>query len=154
MHRSDFLLSFVLSRTVLALAEIFFFALFARLLFDVRVFGSLFLFVGVGLLGTLCFGAIALLVGCRASNSETAGGLANLVILPMSLLSGVFFSVNHFPAWMQSFIQALPLTALNNALRAVMTNGQGLRAVLKELLILAGWGGVSFAFALRLFRWT
>ena len=89
----------------------------------------------------------------RARTFEAISGLMNLSMLPMWLLSGVFFSAANFPASMQPLIQALPLTALNDALRAVILEGSTLGATQAELWILSGWGIVSFAVALRLFRW-
>jgi ABC-type multidrug transport system permease subunit len=77
----------------------------------------------------------------------------NVVMLPMWLLSGVFFSSAHFPDAAQPFIKALPLTALNDALRAVMLEGRALGGVGVEVAILAAWGAVAFLAALRLFRW-
>jgi ABC-type multidrug transport system permease subunit len=77
----------------------------------------------------------------------------NFAMLPMWVLSGVFFSSAHFPAAAQPAIHALPLTALNDALRAVMLDGAALSGVAWELSILSAWGLVSFVLALRLFRW-
>jgi ABC-type multidrug transport system permease subunit len=77
----------------------------------------------------------------------------NLVMLPMWLLSGIFFSSERFPASVQPLIQALPLTQLNNALREVMLQGRPLIEIGWRLGILALWGGISFALALRWFRW-
>jgi len=50
-------------------------------------------------------------------------------------------------------VKALPLTALNDALRAVMLDGAGLAATGPQLLNLTVWGVLSFAIALRIFRW-
>jgi ABC-2 type transport system permease protein len=153
MKRSHFLLSFALSRSVLSVIEILFFVAFARLLFDVRMFGSLLAFVGLGLFGSLSFGGLALLIASRAGSSETANGLMNLVTMPMMVLSGVFFSSSNFPGWMQPVIQALPLTALNDGLRAIMTDGASLLALGPELIVLAVWGFIPFGLAVRYFKW-
>jgi ABC-type polysaccharide/polyol phosphate export permease len=77
----------------------------------------------------------------------------NLVMLPMWIFSGVFFSSSRFPEALQPFIQALPLTAVNDALRASMLEGAGLTRLAPELAIVAGWLVVSFLLAVRLFRW-
>jgi ABC-2 type transport system permease protein len=77
----------------------------------------------------------------------------NVSMLPMWLLSGVFFSAANFPDSIQPVIQALPLTALNDALRGVILEGSTLRALQAEVAVLLTWGVVSFALALRLFRW-
>jgi ABC-type polysaccharide/polyol phosphate export permease len=79
--------------------------------------------------------------------------LINLVMLPMFVASGVFFSTARFPEAVQPALRALPLTALNDALRAVMIDGAGLRQILGPLGLLVGIALVSFAAALKLFRW-
>jgi ABC-2 type transport system permease protein len=101
----------------------------------------------------LSFGGLALLVSSRARTIEAVSGLLNVVMLPMWVLSGVFFAASNFPDAMQPFIQALPLTALNDALRAVVNEGASLAAVADEIAIMTGWGALSFVIALKLFRW-
>jgi ABC-type polysaccharide/polyol phosphate export permease len=75
-------------------------------------------------------------------------------MMPMWIFSGVFFSYQRFPAIAQPFIKALPLTALNDALRSTILEGASLGSQSGRLLVLAVWGGVSFVLALRWFRWT
>jgi ABC-2 type transport system permease protein len=154
MRRSEFLLSFIISRTFFSFVEILFFVAFARLLFDLRVAGSTALLLAFGIFGTLSFSGLAVFVASRAQNTETANGLINLVTMPMTVLSGVFFSSANFPAVMQPFIRVLPLTALNEGLRAVMLEGKGLGQLGFQTLVLAVWGGMGFILALKLFRWT
>jgi ABC-2 type transport system permease protein len=103
--------------------------------------------------GAAAFSGIGLLVACRASKTETVSGLMNLVMLPMWLLSGTFFSSRQFPDATQPFIQALPLTQLNDALREVMLEGASLPAVSWRLAILAAYAIISFVVALKTFRW-
>jgi ABC-type multidrug transport system permease subunit len=154
MRRLDFLLAFAAGRLLLALLEVLFFLGFARLIFDVRVAGNPVTFVVWALAGALCFGGLAALVASRAENSESANGLMNLVTLPMTVLSGVFFSASHFPGWLQPVLRALPLTALIDGLRAISIDGAGVTALLLPGLVLLVWGAGGFALALRLFRWT
>ena len=154
MRKLDFLLAFATGRLLLAFLEVLFFIGFARLIFDVRVAGNTLTFVVWGLLGALTFGGLSALVASRAQNSETASGLMNLVTLPMSVVSGVFFSASHFPGWAQPVLKALPLTALIDGLRAISIDGAGVAALLGPALVLVVWGIGSFALALRLFRWT
>ena len=122
-------------------------------LFGVRVEGSWLALLVVSALGALSFTGLALLVAARPTTVETASGLMNFVMLPMWILSGVFFSYSRFPEALQPAIRALPLTALNDALRAVMNEGAPLAAAWLELLVLALWGTVSFLVALEIFRW-
>jgi ABC-type multidrug transport system permease subunit len=115
--------------------------------------GPFWLLVATCLCGALAFGGIGLLVASRPKTIEAVSGLVNLVMLPMWLLSGVFFSASNFPDAMQPVIQILPLTALNDALRAVMLEGAGFGDVTAELALLSAWGMISFGVALRIFRW-
>lgn len=153
MRRWHYLLSFVLSRLIFLALEVAAILLFAYFVFDVRVHGSWLNVTLVSLTGSLAFSGIGLLVGARTKTIEGASGLMNLVMLPMWLLSGSFFSSAKFPDFLQPFIKALPLTALNDALRAVMNDGAGLAAVGVNLGILSLWGVVCFIVALRIFRW-
>ncbi len=154
MRRLDFLLAFTGGRLLLGLLEVLFFLGFARLIFDVRVAGNPVTFVLWALAGALTFGGISALVASRAQNSETASGLMNLVTLPMTVVSGVFFSASHFPGWLQPVLRALPLTALIDGLRAIAIDGAGIGALALPALVLVAWGVGSFGLALRLFRWT
>ncbi len=154
MRRGEFLLSFVVMRVVFLAMELPVLLAFGHFAFQVPIRGSLALLVGVSLLGALAFSGIGLLVASRARNTQTVNGLINVVMMPMFLLSGVFFSYAHFPQVMQPFIRALPLTALNDALRAIMNEGAGVSAVAPEALLLAAVTAASFGAALRVFRWS
>ena len=123
-------------------------------MFQMPIRGNLALVIAIDMLGALAFAGIGLLVGSRATTTETVSGLMNLVMLPMWLFSGVFFSSGRFPRWLQPLISALPLTQLVSALRQVILEGAGLYDVSYALLILAAWAVVTFALALRYFRWT
>jgi ABC-2 type transport system permease protein len=153
MHREDFLLSLMTARLLFLVPDMAFLLLVGYLGFGVPVRGSPVTLILVILAGTAAFAGIGLLVACRTDKTETVSGLMNLVMLPMWLLSGTFFSAERFPAVMQPLIQALPLTQLNYALREVMLTGRSLGEVAWRLGILAAWGAVSFALALRWFRW-
>ena len=104
-------------------------------------------------MGALTFVGIGLLVAARPRTVEGVSGLMNLIMVPMWIGSGIFFSTERFPQAMQPWIQALPLTALNDALRAVMLEGLPLVSIASELAILLAWGILSFFAALRFFRW-
>ncbi len=153
MRKSDYLAAQMLSRFGFLVFEVVVLVLFGWLTFGVGVKGSLALFSLLCLLGALSFSGLGLLVAARPVTIEGVSGLANFVLLPMWILSGVFFSYDRFPAALHPVIRALPLTALNDALRAVMNEAAGLRAVLPEIGILAAWAVVCFAVALRIFRW-
>jgi ABC-type multidrug transport system permease subunit len=133
--------------------EIGFILSFGVLAFGVPVRGSLALLALTCVLGSLAFGALGLLTAARPRTIEGASGLMNLIMLPMWVLSGVFFSSSRFPAAAQPLIHALPLTALADALRAVMLEGSGLAGIGGELRVLAIWLAGGFLLALRIFRW-
>jgi ABC-type polysaccharide/polyol phosphate export permease len=154
VRRRDLLLAQAIGRVASLPLEVGSLLVFARLAFDVRVNGSLVAVAVVALVGALAFAGMAILVSSRAQNTETVSGLMNLVMLPMFVLSGVFFSSAHFPDRLQPLIAALPLTALNDGLRAILIDGASLGGVARPLLVLAAWGVASFAIGLRIFRWS
>ncbi len=127
---------------------------FGVLVFHMRVLGSILTIVLLGAIGAVAFGGLGLLTASRAQKIESVSGLINLVMMPMWIFSGVFFSYERFPAIVHPFIRALPLTALNDALRATILQGASLASQSGRLLVLVLWGGVSFVLALRWFRWT
>jgi len=153
MRRSDFMLSLMLSRLVFTLLDVALLLTFSYFAFDIRVRGDLFALFVLIATGGACFAGLGLLVGARAKTLETAAGLVNAVMLPMYVLSGVFFSAARFPAEIQPFIQILPLTALNDGLRAIMNDGAGFDALGYPLLVLGMWGAICYGLALRFFRW-
>ncbi len=140
-------------RALFVLIEVPVLFAFGWLAFDVRIAGSWALVMALSLLGALTFAGLGLLVASRAQNTQTVGGLMNLVMMPMFVGSGVFFATTNFPDVMQPYLRALPLTAVNDALRSVANQGAGVRDVAGAMGVLAAWGVVSFAAALKVFRW-
>lgn len=153
MRRSHYLLSFVLSRLMFLVLEVGALVGFGWLMFDVGVRGSFLTLAFVTVLGSLSFSGLGMLIASRARTVEGVSGLMNLVMLPMWILSGTFFSYARFPDAMQPFVKALPLTALNDTLRAIMIDGAPLTHLGGLLAIVVGWGLVSFVIALKIFRW-
>lgn len=153
MTRSYFLFSFLISRLAMLIVEVGAFLAFGVLVFGVPIRGSLLLVAAICVFGTLAFGALGLLLSSRAKTIEAASGLMNLTMLPMWILSGVFFSSQRFPDAVRPLIDALPLTALNDALRATMLQGATLTQIAPQLGVLAAWLLVCFPLALKLFRW-
>jgi ABC-type multidrug transport system permease subunit len=153
MKRTHFLISFVLMRTLFLIVELPVMLTFAHFVFGVGMRGSLALYSALTVLGAFAFSGLGLLVAARSENTSTANGLMNLVMLPMFMCSGVFFSTANFPDAMQPVIKFLPLTCLNEALRAIANEGAGLATVGSSALILAAWAVVTFAVSLKIFRW-
>ena len=154
MRRSSFLGSFMLSRLLFLALEVALLTAFAIWALGVPLRSSLLLFGGLCLLGAAGFAGLGLLAASRVKTIEGASGMINLVMMPMWLGSGVFFPYERFPEVVQPLLRALPLTALNDALRAAMIDGAGITQVLPEVGILVAWTVLPFALALRLFRWS
>ena len=153
MRRSHYLFSFMLSRLLFLVLEVAAVIVFASLAFGFTVRGSWLSVVLITVLGGFTFSGIGLLVAARPTTIEGVSGLMNFIMLPMWLLSGTFFSSERFPQILQPFIQALPLTALNNVLRALMNEGATLSSNWMPIAILLAWCVVSFLVALKIFKW-
>jgi hypothetical protein len=153
MKKTHFLAGIMVSRMLFMVPEVVILLVFARYAFGVTNHGSTLAVVLLILLGAVMFSGIGLLVASRATTIETVSGLMNLVMVPMWIFSGIFFSSERFPEAIQPLIQVIPLTPLNDALRAVMLEGSTLAAQLPRLGIMTAWGVVSFVLALRWFRW-
>ena len=153
MPRHYYLLSFALSRLLLLVLEVGVLVGFGALVFRVPLRGSLVDLGALCVLGSMSFGAIGLLIASRVQTIEAANGLMNLVMLPMWIVSGVFFSAQRFPDLLQPVIKVLPLTALIDALRANMLQGAGFAQLAPQMAILGVWMVLCFTLALRIFRW-
>jgi hypothetical protein len=153
MNRKDFLLALLVSRMVFLVPEMLVLLGVGALLFGVPINGNPLTLALVILMGVLAFDGMGLLIASRTEKTETISGLINLTMLPMYLLSGTFFSSRRFPDEMQPFIQALPLTQVNEALRAVMLEGHSLAEIAWRLGILLAWALGTFFLALKWFRW-
>src|SRR5580698_1509221 len=153
MPRHYFLLSFVLSRLALLIVEVGVVLGFGTVVFGVPLRGSAVNLVLLCVLASMSFSALGLLIASRARTIEAASGLMNVVMMPMWIVSGVFFSAQRFPDFLQPVIKALPLTAAIDALRMNMLQGAGLGPVASQMGVLGVWLVVCFALALKLFRW-
>jgi ABC transporter DrrB family efflux protein len=153
MRKRDFLLAQLVARIAFLGLEVPPIVGFAWLVFGVKLQGSLLAFTGLVILGAVTFAGLGLLCASRARTIEGVSGILNVVMLPMFVLSGVFFSASRYPAAIQPIVRALPLTALNDAFRAVYNDGLPVSAYWPQVAILLAWMVVSFVAALKLFRW-
>ena len=154
MPRRDFLLALLGARLTFLIPDVTVLLSLGYFGFGMPVRGSLLLVFLLDVLGALAFAGIGLLVGSRAQSTETVSGLMNLVMLPMWIFSGVFFSADRFPEVIQPVVQLLPLTQLINSLRAVILEGAGFLDVMPAIIILSAWAFITFVIALRIFRWS
>ena len=153
MARADYFASFLIAPLLLLAFEVGATLTFGLVVFDVPMRGGLGALAVACVCGSLCFSSLGLLVASRPATIEGASGMMNFIMLPMWVLSGVFFSAARFPEAVQPVIRALPLTALVDALRAVMLEGASLGGITAQLLVLLAWVAVGFLSALKLFRW-
>lgn len=153
MRHRDFLLSYFMARSLFLVLELIVLVAFGALAFGTVVQGSYVALAGVATLGAAAFAGLGLMVGARVDNTEVAQGWMNFIQLPMWVLSGAFFSNERFPEWLQPMIQALPLTALVDALRVIYNQGGNLLDIGAELGILLVWTLLGFTIASRTFRW-
>ena len=154
MRRSSFLGSLVLSRLVFLVAEVSLLTAFGVWALDIPLRASWFTFFGLCTFGAMAFSGLGLLAASRVKTIEGVSGLLNFVMMPMWLGSGVFFSYERFPEALHPALRLLPLTALNDALRATMIDGAGITAIAFELSVLTAWLVLPFALALKIFRWN
>ncbi len=153
MRRYEYLLSFLLSRLVTLVIEVSTLLGFGMLVFHVPMRGSFLSFTALCVFGSLSFASLGLLVSSRVRTVEGVSGLTNSIMMPMWILSGVFFSSQRFPDVIQPVIRLLPLTATIDALRGCMLQGASLAQMWPELAVLTVWMVVCFTLALKLFRW-
>jgi ABC-type multidrug transport system permease subunit len=153
MRKSHYLLAQLFMRMVFLVGEVTILIVFAWLFFGVAIRGSIALFALICILGGAAFAGLGLLIASRARTLEAVSGLMNFVMVPMWICSGVFFSYERFPDAAKPFIRALPLTALNDALRAVMNDGFGIAQLMPQIATLIVWSVLGYAIGLKIFRW-
>jgi len=151
--RWQLLAAHVLARLVFLSLEVGALLAFGTLVLGVPVRGSGLGLAAICLLGALAFAGLGLLIAARPRTVEGVNGLMNFVGVPMWIGSGIFFSRERFPDALQPLLRALPLTALNDALRGLMLEGRSLLGLGTELAVLAAWAVVSFVVAVAIFRW-
>jgi len=153
MRRSHYLIGFMLSRMIFLIPEVAMLVVLGWIIFRVRVLGSIPDLIIVSVLGSLTFAGLGLIVAARTKTIEGASGWMNFIMMPMYILSGSFFSYERFPEFAIPFIRALPLTALNDALRAIMNDGRPLYSIWLELAVMSIWLLLTFIVSLKIFKW-
>ncbi len=153
MVKSHFLAALMLVRIFINIVESALLVFFAWLIFDVAVQGSTGALALVFIAGNIAFCGIAVFVSSRTANTEVGNGMINAVVMPMTLLSGVFFSYHNFPEWSIPVIGKLPLALLVDGIRAIFTEGAGLAETAPAAMLLFLTGAVFFAAGLKIFKW-
>jgi ABC transporter DrrB family efflux protein len=153
MRISDFFASHLIGRILIMCVELASITLAGKILFGFPMEGNFLAYIALCILGALTFTSMSFFLGARLSNSSTYNGMSNLVIVPMMLLSGIWYSRNHFPDWLIHVTDFLPLTALVDALRRVALEGVSISDLGFQLTILLGYLGFSLIGAMRTFKW-
>jgi ABC-2 type transport system permease protein len=153
MRKQDFLLSNLITRTLIGAFETSMLLLFAFLYFRISLEGSILALMLIYFAGILAFAGIAIMVSARTANSQIGNGLINAVTLPMMILSGIFFSYHNFPDWCIPFIKYLPLTLLADSIRSIFIEGAGLKDIMMPFLVLTLTGVVTFFAGLKIYKW-
>ena len=153
MKKSYFLISLMTVRIAMNLIECTLLFIVAWIVFDITIQGSITGLFAIFLTANIAFCGIAIFVSCRTANTEIGNGLVNAVVMPMMVLSGVFFSYHNFPDWTIGFIRKLPLTMLTDGLRSIFIEGAGFTEVLMPAAVLLAIGGFFFSVGLRFFKW-
>ena len=156
MPRRNFLLAILGARLTFLVPDVGVLLALGYFGFGMPIVGSFWLIALLEIVGALAFAGIGLLIASRTKTTEAVSGLMNLVMLPMWIFSGLFFSSDRFTGPIRILVDALPLTHLLNGLRAVILEGAGITepVVWIALLVLSAYSLVTFALALRFFRWT
>lgn len=153
MNPYEYIISHIFGRYFIFVVEFLTIMITGILLFGFQVQGNWLSFLIVGLVGTACFTSLSILCGAKTNNTSTYNGINNLITLPMMMLSGIWFSRNHYPDWLEGILGYLPLSACVDALRKVSLEGASLSQVSPELLLLLAYGLICTVVAKVNFRW-
>jgi ABC-2 type transport system permease protein len=153
MRKSHLLIALIAVRIVMNLVESLTLLIFALLVFKMRIQGDITALILIYLAGNIAFAGIAVFASSHTSSTEVGNGLINFVVMPMMVLSGIFFSYQNFPEWSLGVIRSLPLTMMTDGFRSIFNEGSGLSDVLKPILLLTAIGAVFFSAGLKIFKW-
>ena len=149
-----FLLGQVLHRLTVTVVQAAILLLVGFLAFGIQNQGSFLNLLLIMTLGTGCFMAFGFALSGFAETSEGYAAISNLVFFPLMMLSGVYFTLDAAPAWLQHAVAIMPLAPFIRALRAVFNDGNSLAGHGAGLAIVAAWALAAFALAVRRFRWA
>ena len=153
MKKSHFLLSLITVRITMNLIESLVLLIFSLFAFKMSIQGDLSALIILYLAGNVAFSGIAVFVSSHTSNTEVGNGLINVVVMPLMVLSGIFFSYHNFPDWSIGVIKNLPLTMMTDGIRSIFNEGAGYHEVAMPVLILTATGALFFSVGLKIFKW-
>jgi ABC-type multidrug transport system permease subunit len=153
MRKSHFLIALITVRVVMNFIESFALLIFALLAFRIKIQGDITALILIYLAGNIAFAGIAVFVSSHTSNTEVGNGLINFVVMPLMVLSGIFFSYQNFPEWSLGVIKNLPLTMMTDGFRSILNEGSGMPQVILPIIILTATGALFFSAGLKIFKW-
>jgi len=153
MSKAYFLVSFMTIRMMMNFVEALLLVIFAWLVFDISIQGSIPALMAMFIAGNIGFSGLAFFISSRTVKTEIGNGLINLVVMPMMILSGIFFSYHNFPDAIIPFIQKLPLTLVADGMRSIFIEGAGFQQIAFPSVVLFFGGIIFFAAGLKMFRW-
>ena len=153
MRKSHLLIALITVRITMNLIESLVLLIFSLFAFKMSVQGDLTALILLYLAGNVAFSGIAVFVSSHTSNTEVGNGLINAVVMPMMVLSGIFFSYHNFPDWSIGVIKNLPLTMMTDGIRSIFNEGAGYHEVVMPILILTAIGALFFSAGLKIFKW-
>lgn len=154
LSAAEFLCAQLLSRVLITLVVSLLVFLVAYWLLGVPLIGSGWLLLLIALVGGTAMASLGLLIAARLQNEELASGLLNLISLPMMFLSGVWFSLEGSPPWLQAVAARLPLSQIVAAARAVMLEGAGWQQVAGSLTQVILFALACIVLGSVLFKWS
>jgi ABC-2 type transport system permease protein len=153
MRKSHFLMALITVRIIMNFIESGALFIFALLAFKMTIQGNILALILLFLAGNIAFAGLAILISSHTSNTEVGNGLINFVVMPMMILSGIFFSYQNFPEWSLPVIRKLPLTILTDAARSIFNEGAGYSQTVFPIIILTAIGALFFTVGLKVFKW-
>ena len=153
MKKHNYVASQLISRIMLSTIEVILLVGITKWIFDIAITGSIVALILLVIAGNVAFTGLAILIASRTSNTQIANGLINLVVMPMMVMSGIYFSYHNFPDFMITVIQFLPLTVLADSVRTVFLEGATLVNVLPQLIGLFAFGLILYGLGIRIYKW-
>lgn len=153
MKKSNLLMALIFARFCMNLVEAVLLFFFAWIYFGIHIQGNIFALIMLFIAGNIAFAGISVLISSHTSNPEIGNGLINAIVTPMMVVSGIFFSYQHFPEWTLPIIKHLPLTMLADGARSIFNEGAGMMQIWKGTLILTITGITTFVIGLKIFKW-
>jgi ABC-2 type transport system permease protein len=153
MKKSQFLVALITVRITMNLIESLVLLIFSLFVFRMDIQGNISALILMYLAGNIAFAGIAVFASSHTSNTEVGNGLINVVVMPMMVLSGIFFSYQNFPDWSIGVIKYIPLAMMTDGIRSIFNEGAGMKEVVFPILVLSGTGVLFFSAGLKIFKW-